>query len=601
MRGRLYPIFVLPKNAATSITITSAGLLFGATTYCNSSTASSSSSSSSPSSLSTSSLATLAKNSDRSHTTRNWSGNIRADIESLMLTMQDEICDGVLALEHKHAKTRQKMKAMNGSTTSTSESHLIRIESMKQQSDWPPLPSFSLLAQNDVSANKEDEHFDTEDDKNGKGKSLLTVGVLKGDEDDVIKFREDKWTRKEGGWGRSRVLQAPGPIEGGSEMSASERVFEKAGVNVSVVHGMLPESAVLQMKSRGVGGNSTTFSSGKGPFPFFACGMSLVLHPSNPHAPTAHANYRYFEVTVPPSKEGNGKEGEGEKLIWWFGGGADLTPSYLYESDAEHFHNTLKSVCDKHDPTRITSSFSSSSSSSSTSSSSSLSKYDGEISLYKRLKSWCDDYFFIPHRNERRGVGGIFFDDLDAGALKTVGLDVYTKRNGGGRSNSISISSSSSSNNTTNPLNDDKRKTSQTATGESAAAATVSAAAVEEGSSKVEENDQYSILPFVADCGASFIPSYLPIVERRMNTPYSKEQKQWQQLRRGRYVEFNLVHDRGTKFGLATPGARIESILMSLPLTARWQYSFEPKKGSEEEKIMTEITSSTPREWATER
>jgi coproporphyrinogen III oxidase len=157
-------------------------------------------------------------------------------------------------------------------------------------------------------------------------------------------------------------------------------------------------------------------------------------------------------------------------------------------------------------------------------------------------------------------VGGIFFDDLDAGAMKTVGLDIYKRRNGGG-SGGITTSLEDKT------INDEV------------------------------EDSQYSILPFVADCGASFVPSYLPIVERRMLTPYTKEQKQWQQLRRGRYVEFNLVHDRGTKFGLATPGARIESILMSLPLTARWQYSFEPKEGSAEDKVTREIKSTTPRDW----
>lgn len=524
---RLYPFL---KNA---VTLSSAGL-FGVITYCNSS-------------VSLSSSVATPVNVDNI-AGQQWTGAIRTDIETLMLKMQDEICNGVLALEQKRKKMMKKKKTRSGG--------LNKTESNK--GDWPALPSGSFLAQGQEAHSKEEKSNTNHDSiDNINHDTIEDDDDEEEEEQDVIQFREDKWTRKEGGWGRSRVLQAPGPIEevGSDETSSAERVFEKAGVNVSVVHGMLPESAVQQMKSRGVGGNNTTFS-GKGPFPFFACGMSLVLHPSNPHAPTAHANYRYFEVTVPSSSSSstNSKEA-GEKLIWWFGGGADLTPTYLYEADAEHFHKTLKDVCDKHDPTA-------------TVDVSSSSRQGGDVSLYKRLKSWCDDYFFIPHRNERRGVGGIFFDDLDAGAMKTVGLDIYKRRNGGSDGGD-----SSSGITTSGPVVDDKTT-----------------------NDKVEDS-QYSILPFVADCGASFVPSYLPIVERRMDMPYTKEQKQWQQLRRGRYVEFNLVHDRGTKFGLATPGARIESILMSLPLTARWQYSFEPKEGSAEDKVTREIKSTTPRDW----
>ena len=273
-------------------------------------------------------------------------------------------------------------------------------------------------------------------------------------------FREDKWEREEGGGGRSRVFS------GGS-------VFEKAGVNVSVVYGTLSPEAAEKMG----GGHEL---KGKD-LDFFATGISLVLHPHNPMAPTVHANYRYFE-------RGDGEQ-EGS---WWFGGGADLTPSYLFEEDAIHFHSVYKNVCDKHD-----------------------------LADYFNFKTWCDDYFFIKHRNERRGVGGIFFDDL---------------RN----------------------------------------------------SSK---NDCFK---FVKECGESFLQSYFPILERRINMDFTEENKNWQQIRRGRYVEFNLVYDRGTKFGLTTNG-RIESILMSLPLTSRWEYCHEVEANSSESK-MVEVLQN-PVDW----
>ena len=266
------------------------------------------------------------------------------------------------------------------------------------------------------------------------------------EEVDGTAFREDTWDRPGGGGGRSRVIQ-----EG--------RVFEKAGVNVSVVHGTLSPQAAAQMG----GGTDVEDLS------FFATGVSLVLHPHNPFAPTVHANFRYFE------------RGQGE--AWWFGGGADLTPSYLFEEDARHFHATLKAACDRHDE-----------------------------AYYPRFKKWCDEYFHIPHRKECRGIGGIFFDNFDA-----LGL---------------------------------------------------------EGS-----------FEFVRDCAGAFVPAYRPIVERRRDTPFDERHKQWQQLRRGRYVEFNLVWDRGTKFGLTTDG-RIESILMSLPLTARWQYDHHPEQESEEARLL---------------
>lgn len=270
-------------------------------------------------------------------------------------------------------------------------------------------------------------------------------------------FREDAWDRPGGGGGWSRTLQ-------------DSRVFEKAGVGVSVVHGVLPEEAARAMRARRDLPDERAF---------FAAGVSLVIHPHNPFAPTAHANFRYFEL-------GDGK-------AWWFGGGADLTPSYLSEDDARHFHATLKAACDRHDP-----------------------------AWYPRFKRWCDEYFLIRHRGETRGVGGVFFDDLDEGGPERV-------------------------------------------------------------------------LAFVTDVAESFVPAYFPLVARRHDAPFDAEHKRWQQLRRGRYVEFNLVYDRGTVFGLKTD-ARVESVLMSLPLTARWEIDHHPAPGSEEARLVEVLRH--PRAWA---
>ncbi len=277
---------------------------------------------------------------------------------------------------------------------------------------------------------------------------------------DQTTCREDVWDRDEGGGGRSRVFS------GGS-------VFEKAGVNVSVVYGTLePEAAQAMGGGQSLEGDDLDF---------FATGLSLVLHPNNPMAPTVHANYRYFE------------RGTGDRDgSWWFGGGADLTPSYLFEEDARHFHSTLKDACDRHN-----------------------------VADYAHYKEWCDTYFHIPHRAEGRGVGGIFFDDLRA-------------------------------------------------------------------------NNKQDCFDFVKDCAESFLQSYLPILERRKDMAYDNQQKEWQNLRRGRYVEFNLVYDRGTTFGLKTNG-RIESILMSLPLMARWEYCHEVEPGSEEERMQNVLKQ--PVDW----
>ncbi|KAI5095219.1 oxygen-dependent coproporphyrinogen-III oxidase, mitochondrial, partial [Silurus meridionalis] len=279
------------------------------------------------------------------------------------------------------------------------------------------------------------------------------------------KFKVDRWSREEGGGGISCVLQ-------------DSKVFEKAGVNVSVVFGHLSEEAAKQMRSRG-----KSLKAKDGKLPFVAMGVSSVIHPKNPHIPTVHFNYRYFEV----------EEADGNKQ-WWFGGGTDLTPVYINKEDAVIFHSVLRDACDKHSP-----------------------KY------YPDFKKWCDRYFFIRHRNETRGIGGIFFDDLDS-------------------------------------------------------------------------PNQEEAFSFVKSCAKTVVPCYLPIVRKHLNDKFTQQEKDWQQIRRGRrYVEFNLVYDRGVKFGLATPGSRIESIIMSLPLTARWEYMHEPAEGTKEAEMMEVVRN--PKEW----
>ena len=276
--------------------------------------------------------------------------------------------------------------------------------------------------------------------------------------DGKAKFKEDIWKRPEGGGGRTRV------IENGA-------VFEKGGVNISGVHGKLPDSM------------QTYF--GVEDADFFACGLSLVLHPKNPMVPTVHANWRYFEMY---DKEGN-------IVDQWFGGGQDLTPYYLFDADAKHFHQTCKTACDKHDP-----------------------------EFYPKYKARCDAYFYNAHRNEGRGIGGLFFD--------------YCKAS--------------------------------------------------------EAMSMQNWYDFVTEVGDSFLEAYVPIVEKRKELPYTKEQRDWQEIRRGRYVEFNLVHDKGTLFGLKTNG-RIESILMSLPPHVQWVYNHHPLEGSEEAKLIRVLKN--PREW----
>jgi coproporphyrinogen III oxidase len=281
------------------------------------------------------------------------------------------------------------------------------------------------------------------------------------------RFREDRWDRPGGGGGRSRVL-------------AEGAVFEKAGVNFSDVHGEFTKEMAGALP-----GSGTRFR---------ATGVSLVLHPRNPHVPTVHANFRRLE---------RGDTG-------WFGGGADLTPYYLRTEDAVHFHRTLKAACDGNDP-----------------------------GFYPRWKKWCDRYFFITHRQEPRGVGGLFFDYLGAGAEATAGAAPATP----------------------SPL----------------------------------EADPERLFDFVRQAGDAFLPAYAPIVERRRDEPFTPAQRQWQLIRRGRYVEFNLIYDRGTIFGLRTDG-RVESILMSLPPEVRWEYCHEPSPGSPEAETLAAIRGQL--DWA---
>lgn len=283
----------------------------------------------------------------------------------------------------------------------------------------------------------------------------------------TTRFFADSWSRGEkAGGGTSCVIQ-------------DGETFEKGGVNISVVYGQLPPAAVARMRAD----HKNLKAQDDGNVPFYACGLSMVIHPKNPHAPTTHLNYRYFETWNP----------DGTPQTWWFGGGADLTPSYLYEEDAKLFHQVHKDALDKHDS-----------------------------KLYPRFKKWCDEYFYIKHRQETRGIGGIFFDDFD-------------------------------------------------------------------------EKDPEEILEIVEDCFDAFLPSYVPTIAKRKDTPFTPEEKNWQQLRRGRYVEFNLVLDRGTQFGLQTPGSRVESILMSLPATASWAYDHHPEKGSREDQLLEVLKN--PIEW----
>jgi coproporphyrinogen III oxidase len=263
-------------------------------------------------------------------------------------------------------------------------------------------------------------------------------------------FQEDTWQREEGGGGITRIM-------------AHGAVIEKGGVNTSVVYGEVTDE---MQKFLQIAGDR-----------WFAAGISIVLHPVNPFVPTVHCNYRMFELY----------NKQDEVIDRWFGGGTDLTPYYLIEEDAIHFHQVYKNVCDKFDP-----------------------------AFYAPFKKNCDDYFVNKHRsNERRGIGGIFYDH--------------------------------------------------------------------------KRPDEKQDVDFWVDlgkaCGEAFLDAYMPLIEKRKNTIFTDTHKHWQEIRRGRYVEFNLVHDRGTLFGLKTNG-RTESILMSLPPTVRFEYDHKPEPGSAEDKLL---------------
>ena len=271
-------------------------------------------------------------------------------------------------------------------------------------------------------------------------------------------FREDEWQRPAGGGGRSRVLE-DGPV------------LERAGVNFSHVHGAeLPPSASAQRPQL----------AGR---PFEALGLSLIVHPRNPHAPTSHANLRFFSAA--------GAAAGSDGATWWFGGGFDLTPFYGYEEDAVHWHRQARAAC-----------------------------VPFGDDLYPRLKAWCDEYFYLAHRGEPRGVGGLFFDDFASG-----GFD--------------------------------------------------------------------HSFAFARSVGDHYLEGYLPILQRRLDTPYSQRERDFQLYRRGRYVEFNLVYDRGTLFGLQS-GGRTESILVSMPPQVSWRYDWHPEPGSAEEKLGEFLR---PRDW----
>lgn len=281
------------------------------------------------------------------------------------------------------------------------------------------------------------------------------------DLDSTLVLQEDEWNREDGGGGCSRVMR-------------NGQIFEQAGINFSHVFGdVLPASATAHRPEL----------TGR---KFQALGVSLVIHPANPYVPTTHMNVRFFVA----EKEDVRKEDRDP--IWWFGGGFDLTPYYGFEEDAKHWHVTAKNACAEY----------------------------GE-DIYPRYKKWCDDYFYLKHRQEQRGIGGLFFDDLNE-----WGFD--------------------------------------------------------------------KCFAFLRSVGDAFLPAYIPIIERRKDIEYDVQQRQFQLYRRGRYVEFNLIYDRGTLFGLQS-GGRTESILMSLPPLVRWEYDWQPEPGTPEAELYDKYLQ--PRKW----
>ncbi len=281
------------------------------------------------------------------------------------------------------------------------------------------------------------------------------------DLDSTLVLQEDEWNREDGGGGCSRVMR-------------NGQIFEQAGINFSHVFGdVLPASATAHRPEL----------TGR---KFQALGVSLVIHPANPYVPTTHMNVRFFVAEKEDARK------EDRDPIWWFGGGFDLTPYYGFEEDAKHWHVTAKNACAEY----------------------------GE-DIYPRYKKWCDDYFYLKHRQEQRGIGGLFFDDLNE-----WGFD--------------------------------------------------------------------KCFAFLRSVGDAFLPAYIPIVERRKDIEYDEQQRQFQLYRRGRYVEFNLIYDRGTLFGLQS-GGRTESILMSLPPLVRWEYDWQPEPGTPEAELYDKYLQ--PRKW----
>lgn len=275
-------------------------------------------------------------------------------------------------------------------------------------------------------------------------------------EEERVQFEQDKWDYPGGGGGRTRILRAGG-------------TFEQAGVNFSHVYGPgMPPAATAHRPE--LAGRS-----------FHAIGVSLVVHPLNPHVPTSHANVRYFLA-----------EKKGETPVWWFGGGFDLTPYYPRLEDVVHWHQTARKACEPYG-----------------------------AGVYERFKKWCDEYFFLRHRNETRGVGGLFYDDLNEWGFERC-------------------------------------------------------------------------FEFMRSIGDHYIPAYIPIVQRRKNSTFSESEREFQLYRRGRYVEFNLLYDRGTLFGIQS-GGRTESILMSLPPVANWRYNWQPESGSPEALLYRDFLK--PRDW----
>mmetsp|Transcript_15847 Transcript_15847/g.23883 ORF Transcript_15847/g.23883 Transcript_15847/m.23883 type:complete len:406 (-) Transcript_15847:106-1323(-) len=301
-------------------------------------------------------------------------------------------------------------------------------------------------------------------------------GIIKGlfsrKDPPATKFRVDVDDRRQKG-----KLGITACIQGG-------RVVEKGGVGVTMLRKPLNPRMAKQMSNNHPDLKKALENGSTDGLNMWVNGISCIIHPVNPKAPTVHFNYRHFQIT---DKQNN-------VVAWWFGGGQDLTPIYLYEEDAKRVHSHLKNACDKHNK-----------------------------SYYPKFKDWADRYFYHTARQEARGIGGIFFDDLDEGSLDRT-------------------------------------------------------------------------FAFVKECADAFEPSYFPVLHSRHQEKYNEKEKEWQALRHGRYVEFNLVYDRGTKFGFSVPGVNIEAVLMSLPLTVQYMYKHKPGVGSPEEKLLKTLTGK-PKKW----